>query len=203
MTADQTDLRDPARYGRALAMATELHAGQVRKGKTQPYIAHLLAVSATVWRYGGGEDAAIAGLLHDAVEDCGGLPVRDRIAAEFGADVARMVMDCTDSTVSDRAEKLPWRDRKTEHVAHLEELAREGSTSCVVVAADKVDNGTDLLRDLELEGPAVWSRFNAGPADQVWYYRSVADALTPALPPVAATELRRVADGLAAHLPAT
>jgi GTP pyrophosphokinase len=38
----------------------------VRKETTIPYIAHLLAVAATVLEYGGSEDMAIAGLLHDA-----------------------------------------------------------------------------------------------------------------------------------------
>ena len=62
------------RFDRALLYATHVHGGQVRKATTIPYVAHLLAVAATVLEYGGSEDMAIAGLLHDAVEDQGGEP---------------------------------------------------------------------------------------------------------------------------------
>jgi (p)ppGpp synthase/HD superfamily hydrolase len=65
-----TSLTD--RFDRALLYATHVHGGQVRKGTTIPYLAHLLAVAATVLEYGGSEDTAIAGLLHDAAEDQGG-----------------------------------------------------------------------------------------------------------------------------------
>ena len=57
------------RYGQALLWAEELHRKQRRKGKPVPYISHLIAVSALVWEDGGTEDQAIAGLLHDAIED--------------------------------------------------------------------------------------------------------------------------------------
>ena len=60
------------RFDRALLYATLVHGGQVRKGTSTPYVAHLLAVSATVLEYGGDEDLAIAALLHDSVEDQGG-----------------------------------------------------------------------------------------------------------------------------------
>jgi (p)ppGpp synthase/HD superfamily hydrolase len=60
------------RFDRALLYATHVHGGQVRKGTSTPYVAHLLAVAATVLEYGGDEDLAIAALLHDSVEDQGG-----------------------------------------------------------------------------------------------------------------------------------
>jgi (p)ppGpp synthase/HD superfamily hydrolase len=72
----ETNMTDAAvltdRFDRALLYATQVHGGQVRKATFIPYIAHLLAVAATVLEYNGSEDMAIAGLLHDAVEDhCG------------------------------------------------------------------------------------------------------------------------------------
>jgi (p)ppGpp synthase/HD superfamily hydrolase len=48
------------RFDRALLYATHVHGGQVRKGTNTPYVAHLLAVAATVLEYGGDEDLAIA-----------------------------------------------------------------------------------------------------------------------------------------------
>jgi len=55
------------RFDRALG--DHVHSKQTRKGTIIPYIAHLLAVAATVLEYGGDEDLAIAALLHDGVED--------------------------------------------------------------------------------------------------------------------------------------
>ena len=60
------------RFSEALAFATRVHAGQLRKGTSVPYVSHVLAVCALVLEDGGGEDEAIAALLHDAVEDGGG-----------------------------------------------------------------------------------------------------------------------------------
>ncbi len=56
-----------SRFEEALTFATQLHAKQLRKGTTIPYVAHLLAVTALVLENGGDEDEAIAALLHDAM----------------------------------------------------------------------------------------------------------------------------------------
>lgn len=66
----------------ALAYATQLHDGHFRKGTGVPYVTHLLAVAALVGDASGTEDEVIAALLHDAVEDGGGLPVETRIRDE-------------------------------------------------------------------------------------------------------------------------
>jgi ABC-type uncharacterized transport system substrate-binding protein len=44
-------------------MRLHVHGGQVRKGTSTPYVAHLLAVAATVLEYGGDEDLTIAALV--------------------------------------------------------------------------------------------------------------------------------------------
>ena len=87
-----------ATYAEAVAYAAALHAHQVRKGTTIAYMSHLLGVSSLVIEAGGTQDQAIAGLLHDAVEDAGGLPRYHDIKARFGDDVARIVLGCSDST---------------------------------------------------------------------------------------------------------
>ena len=68
-----------SRYEAALVMASHLHASQKRKGTSIPYVSHLLAVTSLVLEHGGSEDQTIAALLHDAVEDQGGLPTLDKI----------------------------------------------------------------------------------------------------------------------------
>ena len=59
------------RLAEAAGLAFALHAEQRRKGTDIPYLAHLLGVAGIVLEHGGDEEQAIAGLLHDAIEDCG------------------------------------------------------------------------------------------------------------------------------------
>jgi (p)ppGpp synthase/HD superfamily hydrolase len=81
------------RFQQAVAVACEVHAAQLRKGTRIPYLAHLLSVAALVLEHGGGEDLAIGGLLHDAVEDSAdGTQMERRIREEFGDRVAGIVM---------------------------------------------------------------------------------------------------------------
>jgi (p)ppGpp synthase/HD superfamily hydrolase len=100
-----------SRFDGAVAFASRVHGEQMRKGSKTPYISHLLAVASLVIEYGGSEDAAIAGLLHDCIEDCGaGLqdPVRER----FGEEVLRIVLGCSDSVLPAGNEKAEWQSRK-------------------------------------------------------------------------------------------
>ena len=85
------------RFDKALVYAARLHACQTRKGSGIPYIAHLLGVTAIVLEDGGDEDEAIAALLHDAVEDQGGLSTLEAIRENFGDHVAEIVLSVSDS----------------------------------------------------------------------------------------------------------
>src|SRR5688500_10681797 len=105
-----------SRFEEALLFATRLHADQVRKGSRVPYVAHLLAVAAIVLEHGGTEDAAIAALRHDAVEDQGGAATRAEIRRRFGEAVVAIVDGCTDADV---LPKPPWRARKELYIAHV------------------------------------------------------------------------------------
>ncbi len=60
------------RFRQAVDEALRLHADQTRKGSDIPYASHLLSTAALVLQFGGNEDQAIAGLLHDSGEDAGG-----------------------------------------------------------------------------------------------------------------------------------
>lgn len=164
------------RFDDALAYAARLHRGQCRKGSGIPYIAHLLSVSALVLEYGGDEDQAIGGLLHDAVEDQGGLAEAARIEARFGPRVARIVLACSDS-LADRKE--PWQERKTRYLAGI---AAKSDDAVLVTACDKLHNATAILTDLRDEGARVFDRFTARRDGTLWYYRALSDALAQRLP---------------------
>jgi GTP pyrophosphokinase len=168
-------LRKPAPcYGRALddalAFVTDLFRYKTRKGTDIPYLTHLLAVMALVGEYGGSEEQMIAALLHDTLEDIEGI-TRDDLELRFGGPVTDMVVALGDTT---EHPKPDWRTRKGRYLARL---AQKGPWVKLVSAADKLHNAQCLHRDLARHGDAVWARFNAGRKDQLWYYRSVVEAL--------------------------
>lgn len=104
------------RFDTALVYAHEAHRNHLRKGTDIPYMSHLMGVASLVLEYGGIEDQAIAGLLHDAVEDAGGQTRLDDIRRVFGDEVATIVADCTDSWIEPKPE---WRVRKTSYIAGM------------------------------------------------------------------------------------
>jgi (p)ppGpp synthase/HD superfamily hydrolase len=159
-----------ARFDVALAFASRLHAGQLRKGTLIPYVSHLLSVAGLVLEYGGNEDEAIAALLHDAIEDQGGAATREVIRRLFGDAVTLIVNGCTDAEVSP---KPPWRERKEAYVAHISEAA---PSVLLVSAADKLHNARSILADLRAVGNEVWSRFKGGREGTLWYYRALVRA---------------------------
>ncbi len=161
-----------SKFDEALQLASQLHREQGRKGTQIPYISHLLAVTAIVLEFGGTEAQAIAALLHDAVEDCGGKPTLVKIEAQFGREVAAIVEACTDSF--EEGPKRGWKDRKEEYLQHLRDC---DTASLIVVSADKLHNLTAIERDLGQIGATLWSRFNATPDLQRWYYDSVIEIL--------------------------
>ncbi len=175
-----------SRFEEALLFATQLHADQWRKGTHIPYIAHLLAVASIVLENGGSEDEAIAGLLHDAIEDQGGSVAREEIRQRFGENVVAIVNGCTDADVTP---KPPWRRRKENYIAHL----RVASPSIrLVSAADKLHNARAVLADYRELGEALWWRFHGGREGTLWYYRTVTDALRQSGTSPLIEELERV-----------
>ncbi len=178
-------------FDEALVYATRLHAGQVRKGTSVPYIAHLLAVAGIVLDYGGTESEAIAALLHDAVEDQGGAPTREEIRRRFGAEVVAIVDGCSDT---DQTPKPPWQARKEAYIARL---PHETAAVRLVSTADKLHNARDILAAYRALGEALWGRFNGGRDGTLWYYRALVQAYRAAetAPPLV-DELDRVVSEL-------
>jgi len=155
------------RFEQALLFATRKHAGQTRKGTPTPYISHLLSVAGLVLEAGGDEDLAIAALLHDVVEDCGGAPMLKEIQRRFGKRVAHVVEGCTDT---DLTPKPPWRQRKEDY---LKRLRTADADVRLVSAADKLHNARTILTDYRECGEAVWERFQGKRGGTLWYYRAL------------------------------
>ena len=160
-----------SRYDAALALAAQAHRDQLRKGSELPYIAHPVHVSVILIRHGFDEDMAIAGLLHDVVEDTD-VPL-ESIRAAFGEQVARLVAAVSETKAIDGVE-LPWEQRKAEKLAHLHAGA---SDVAALKAADAIHNARSIVADLQSVGPSVWARFKRGPEQTVGYYDAICDGV--------------------------
>lgn len=162
------------RYLHALKYANECHIEQSRKSTVLPYILHPMGVSSLVLEAGGDEDMAIAALLHDVPEDCGGEARLVEIKKYFGDRVEKIVRGCSDSLVADREDKAPWLERKQAHIDHMKDADMD---TLIVTAADKLHNGRAIATDLQCIGNEVWDRFNAGRKDIIAYYTKFLAAL--------------------------
>lgn len=159
------------RLASAMAYAALIHGTQKRKGTSIPYVSHLMSVSALVMEFGGDEDQAIAGMLHDALEDCGAEHEKV-IRTNYGSRVADIVCACTDGVPDRTGNKAPWRERKERYLEHLRDTPAE---ALLVSGCDKLHNARAILADLRA-GHDVFSRFSAGKDNTLWYYRSLVDA---------------------------
>ena len=158
-----------SRLQRAFRYAAEKHAGQTRKQTAVPYLSHLMAVAGLVLEAGGDEDMAIAALLHDVVEDCGGMPRLREIRKRFGTRVAKIVEGCTDAFV---VPKPDWLERKTNY---LREVKKADPETRLVSASDKLHNVRTILADYRQDGDAIWERFTGKKEGTLWYYRALSD----------------------------
>lgn len=165
-----------AKFALALQFANEIHSTQVRKGRGAPYISHLIAVSALVLEYGGDETQAIAALMHDSAEDCGGEPMLETVRVLFGDDVAAIVKGCTDTFERPKPPRGPRKE------AYLRALPAKPGRTKLVVCADKLHNLSNTLRDIRTEGVRPWKARMARTADssareQARYYKDCFEAL--------------------------
>ena len=171
----------------AFALALTLHGSQTRKGTAIPYVSHLMSVSALVLEHGGDEEQAMAGLLHDALEDCGPEHAQT-IREKFGDRVLRIVESCTDGVPDEDGKKPDWKDRKEAYIAHLRVASQD---SLLVSACDKLHNARAILLDLRTIGPTVFQRFKAGKDGTLWYYSQLSDIYLVRIPGTLADEISR------------
>ncbi|GEM46391.1 HD domain-containing protein [Deinococcus cellulosilyticus] len=164
------------RFARAVSYTLQKHQHHTRKQSEVPYFTHLMGVSSVVLEYGGNEDQAIAGLLHDTLEDISG-DLAEEIKKRFGQKVLEVVLGCTDASREQRdlmGRKASWYDRKEGIIAGL---ATKPEDVLLVAVADKYHNARNLLENTLVLGDAFWERFNAGKSPTLWYYRRLTETL--------------------------
>jgi (p)ppGpp synthase/HD superfamily hydrolase len=187
------------RFTRAIDYARQVHVNY-RKGTSVPFMAHLLGVASLVMgesghvRFAVTEDMVIGALLHDAVEDEGGLPRLRDIEANFGKEVANIVEGCSDSVAEDSSRKQEWEARKT---TYINRLYKESEGTLLVSAADKVYNAHAILEDYRELGTILWSRFKRGRKEQLWYFTELIKVYEKRDSNRLIEELKRTVDELA------
>lgn len=174
MTQSADSLILTSRFTQAVDYARQLHT-EFRKGTRIPYMAHLLGVASLVLGEAGGpipvtEDMVIAALLHDTVEDHGGMPRLREVESLFGPEVARMVAGLSDTFAEDHDSKEGWEGRKTTYIARLRS---ESDDVLLISAADKLYNAKSILDDFRKIGHKVFERFQRGADQQIWYFEEL------------------------------
>ncbi|MDR1482825.1 MAG: HD domain-containing protein [Synergistaceae bacterium] len=147
----------------AIDFAVEAHRGQFRKGVRAPYVFHPLNVGRLLMESGLGIEYAVAGILHDTIEDTE--TTAEEIAERFGPDVLELV-----NAATEKNRDSSWKERK---LATLRELSLLDVRFLYVPCADKLDNMYASNNQLRLFGSSFWDHFRAPASEQRWYYSSL------------------------------
>lgn len=152
----------------AIEFATKAHEGQFRKGTRRPYIVHPIEVADIVSTMTNDEEVICAAVLHDTIEDCGGI-TQKVLKLRFGRRVAEMVAQESED------KSLSWEERKGETIRRLKDAPTEVQ---MIGLADKLSNMRDIDRDYPVVGELLWTRFRMqSKAALAWYYKGVRDVL--------------------------
>lgn len=164
----------------AAMMAFELHRSQKRKNIKAPFMCHILGVASLVTENVGmladnpqeAEDAVVIALLHDAVEDQGGLPTLDRIRHVFGERIADGVMSLTDALPESDGTKLPKSERNRLYFEHLK---ADSPIIALISCCDKIYNLRTMAADAILKGDEFWKAYSRPPEETVDNYRKLGE----------------------------
>ena len=167
------------RFADAFRFALEVHGGDLRKGTDLPYIGHLLGVASIVIDAGASEDAAVAALLHDTLEDHPAEVTEEQLTERFGRAATAIVVACSDGDRDEPRTAATWGRRKQDYLDHL---ASASNDALLVSLADKLHNLRALLLDLAADGVGTLSRFSASSEELVWYYTELAAIFTSSPP---------------------
>ena len=177
------------RFEHAFRVALELHRHQIRKNTHAPFMTHLMAVTAMVCENigfittdsGVCEDTAMIAVLHDTVEDQGGMATYQRLVSEFGQGIADGVMMLSDSTPEDHDAKPSKAERNR---VYYEKIRQAPQPIALISCCDKIHNlGTMAADFLVAPSPQdFWEAFSASPEDTVANYEKLGQLYGEVLP---------------------
>ncbi len=154
-----------------IAVVTRMFQGKIRKDiEKTPMIAHLLETMVIVGFTTQNPIVLMAALLHDALED---IPRAEATLREVFQkpeelemldQVLSLVRECSENKDPAKPnEKLPWRERKEEHVGRMKDASLE---ALMIILADKISN-------LRVETVSGGEGFNSTPRERIWYYEEI------------------------------
>ncbi len=160
------------RIEQAIRAATILHKDQVRKGSAPlPYVSHLVATAFIVADYLPEEDAIIAALLHDTLEDT------DYTAKELEDDfggVVREIVETVSEPQTTEVRPYTWIERKEQYIKQLKD-GKE--VACIVAAADKIHNLRSIVEDYYDDHSRFIADFGGSLEKRVEVYQKISNIL--------------------------
>ncbi len=88
--------------------------------------------------------------------------------------MTEIVDGCTEPDI---LPKSSWQKRK---IGYIQQIQYASASVKRVSLADKLHNARSLFASLQQEGDIVWSRFNAGKAQMLWFYCALRDVYNSA-----------------------
>lgn len=127
-----------SRVNRAFNFARDKHEGQKRKYTGDPYIVHPYEVAKIVSSVPHTAEMLCAALMHDCLEDtdC----EYDEIAHNFGFEVANLVLDLTDISISSQGNRATRKEIDRQHTAQASPQAK------TIKLADLISNSQSIVK---------------------------------------------------------
>lgn len=150
----------------AIGLILKWHAGQIRKGDGSPYIIHPVAVATILAKNGFSDETVSAGFCHDLLEDtqCPEKEIVD-VCGEKVLEIVKAVTN--DGQLSDEKD---WEKKKLKYIDSVRNGPEGAKAVCV---ADKIHNLQSLLTAYKIQGPKIWSKFNRGKQQKLWFEKLV------------------------------
>jgi (p)ppGpp synthase/HD superfamily hydrolase len=121
-------------------------------------------------RAGFEEPIIAAGILHDVIEDTP--TTAEVLRAEFGPEVAELVLWLSEDKLDVYGQKRPWEVRKQEH---FEKLLRAPTAAKAIALADKLHNLHSVQLDVAAGRP-IWAKFNSPKDRWLWNAERMVEA---------------------------
>ncbi|WP_215146001.1 HD domain-containing protein [Exiguobacterium qingdaonense] len=153
----------------ALRFSATRHKGHTRNGSPMPCLSHSFAVAMLLESDHQPPSVVAAGLLHDLIDDSKAEP--QEILTKFGPHVFRLVLAASEFNRSET-----WEEQKRNSLRRISTLQFD---EVALLVADKLHELRSMRYDLEVDGMAMWQRFNRPMRDQSWYYHQLLVAFEP------------------------
>lgn len=128
---------------KAIDLAKNAHAGQVRKFSGLPYASHIARVAGRVSMYNSStEDMIAAAYCHDVLEDT--RITYSEMLFSIGKEASDMVLELTNPS---KFSSLSRADRKKMDRDHISDISR---SSKIIKFFDRIDNVSELIRDFHI-----------------------------------------------------